>query len=127
MNALLLFSLFDSDDALLGLGSMSPATSEHLALMGAILLPVVVVIAGMLLRRRLRRQRSGRHEHSRRRHSHNRTATGVAELKQMIHAKPRHRHREHRPRNPTLAETGGLPPVRSAEPLMPPQPRPQPE
>jgi hypothetical protein len=29
----------------------------------------------------------------------------------------RKRRREHRPRNPTLAETGGLPPIRPEEPL----------
>ncbi|MGO8675267.1 MAG: hypothetical protein ACLQVX_05295 [Limisphaerales bacterium] len=28
----------------------------------------------------------------------------------------RHRHRDHRPRNPTLAETGGLPPIRGGKP-----------
>jgi hypothetical protein len=28
----------------------------------------------------------------------------------------RHRHRDHRPRNPTLAETGGLPPIRGEKP-----------
>lgn len=31
----------------------------------------------------------------------------------------RRRRREHRPRNPTLAETGGLPPVRSEQPPDP--------
>lgn len=125
MNAFLLFSSFDSDNPLLGLGSMSPAMSEHLALLGAIFLAVVAVLAGMLLLRRLKRQRSERHKYSRRRHSHNRTIAGVAELKQMIHEKPRHRRRKHRPRNPTLAETGGLPPVHSDELLESPQPRPQ--
>jgi hypothetical protein len=34
--------------------------------------------------------------------------------------KRRHRRRrEHRPRNPTLAETGGLPPVRTGRPPDP--------
>lgn len=32
----------------------------------------------------------------------------------------RRRRREHRPRNPTLAETGGLPPIRSSKPPLPP-------
>ena len=126
MNAYLLLSLFGWDDPLPGLVPLSPAMREWLILLGAILLIVVAVLAGMLLLRRLKLQRSERHEHSRRRHSHNRTATGVAELKQTIHEKPRHRRREHRPRNPTLAETGGLPPVRSDELLESPQPRPQP-
>lgn len=33
--------------------------------------------------------------------------------------KRRRRRREHRPRNPTLAETGGLPPLRSEQPPDP--------
>lgn len=33
--------------------------------------------------------------------------------------KRRHRRREHRPRNPTLAETGGLPPIRTEAPPGP--------
>ncbi len=32
----------------------------------------------------------------------------------------RHRRREHRPRPPSLAETGGLPPIKPAEPPNPP-------
>ena len=32
----------------------------------------------------------------------------------------RHRRHQHRPRNPTLAETGGLPPVRKEGPSPPP-------
>jgi hypothetical protein len=31
----------------------------------------------------------------------------------------RRRRREHRPRNPTLAETGGLPPIRTEAPPGP--------
>lgn len=35
------------------------------------------------------------------------------------HRRKRRRRREHRPRNPTLAETGGLPPLRSERPSDP--------
>jgi ABC-type nickel/cobalt efflux system permease component RcnA len=35
------------------------------------------------------------------------------------HRRRRHRKREHRPRNPTLAETGGLPPIRTEAPPGP--------
>lgn len=38
--------------------------------------------------------------------------------------KRRKRLRQHRPRNPTLAETGGLPPLRDEPPPSPPQPPP---
>jgi hypothetical protein len=40
-----------------------------------------------------------------------------AEPAQESHPRRRHRRRrEHRPRNPTLAETGGLPPIRADKP-----------
>jgi hypothetical protein len=32
------------------------------------------------------------------------------------HKRHRRRRHEHRPRNPTLAETGGLPPIRTEKP-----------
>ena len=40
---------------------------------------------------------------------------GVAEIKEYVREKKRRR-RHHCPRNPTLAETGGLPPPRRAGP-----------
>lgn len=88
---------------------------DRLILFSAIFLAVCLVTAGMLRRRARKRRRS-----------FHRADAGVAELKKMISKKPRHR-RAHRPRNLTLAETGGLPPVRSDAPLEPPQPRTQPQ
>jgi len=114
MNILFLFSLFDSDDPLLALVPVSSAMRDCLILFGAIFLVVFLMTAGMLLRR-ARKQR---------RHSLHRTAAGVAELNKTTSKRPRRR-RAHRSRNPTLAETGGLPPVRSTEPIDPPQPRTQ--
>lgn len=120
MNILFLFSLFDLNDLWPGPDPVSPAIREYLVLFGAVFLVVILVTAGLLLRRELKHRRSERHSHSRRRRSSHRTGAGVAELKKMIHKKPRPHH-EHRPRNPTLAEAGGLPPVRSDDPLNPPQ------
>jgi len=121
MNAMLLWSLFDSDDPLPVLGPVSPVVRERLILLGVILLVVAAAFVGLLVRRQLRHRRSRRQRRGHRRGALQRAAAGVAELRQMIPNKPRRRHREHRPRNPTLAETGGLPPVRSNPPLDPPQ------
>jgi hypothetical protein len=120
MNILFLYSLFDEDNPLPDLGQVSPVMRDRLILFGAIFVVVVLVTTGMLLRRVRKRRRAKPHGHSRRRRSFHGGAAAVADLKKMISKKPRHR-RAHRSRNPTLAETGGLPPVRSAEPLDPPQ------
>jgi len=47
-------------------------------------------------------------------------AAGVSEIRQMLHERKRRRRRGHRAINPTLAQTGGLPPVRPDD--MPPSP-----
>jgi hypothetical protein len=121
MNALRLSSLLDLE----GLLPAHPAMRNRLVLLGAIFLVMTAVATRLLLRRALNRRRSQRCSRSRRRNSFRRTVVGMAELKKMASHKLRHRRREHRPRNPTLAETGGLPPVRSDELLESPQPQPQ--
>jgi type VI protein secretion system component VasK len=123
MNVLLLFSLFGLDGPL----SADSAMRDRLILFGAIFLVVIAVAASILLRRALKRHRSRRHGRSRGRHSVRRTVAGMAELKQTISERSRRRRRVHRSRNPTLAETGGLPPLRSDEPRESPQPRTQPQ
>lgn len=48
------------------------------------------------------------------------TASGQASnVQSSTHRRRRRRRRPHRPRNPTLAETGGLPPVRPERPAEP--------
>jgi FtsZ-interacting cell division protein ZipA len=44
---------------------------------------------------------------------------GETEDGQKRYRRKRRRRREHRPRNPTLAETGGLPPLRAEQPPDP--------
>lgn len=44
---------------------------------------------------------------------------GESETGHRVRRKRRRRRREHRPRNPTLAETGGLPPIRTEAPPGP--------
>jgi len=103
-------------------------TKEQLVLFGSILLVVAAVLIGLFLSRRRRRQNKSRGEYRRHRSFTKNAVKGVAEIKQYVVERKersggRHRRRrEHRPRNPTLAETGGLPPIRSDVPPPPPNP-----
>ena len=74
---------------------------------------LLAVLWAMYFRKKKRRKRKH--------HSHHESSPPTAEL-EAADAEPsehHHRHRrrrkrrDHRPRNPTLAETGGLPPIRS--------------
>lgn len=90
---------------------------EYLIYLGAIILVTVIVALWIAASRQpLERHRREHHQHSLRRWL--RRAFGRS------HARKRRRRREHRKRNPTLAETGGLPPIRSeaAPPAESPQP-----
>lgn len=105
-----------------GYSRLSASERERLIVLGAVLLASVLAgILVVLLRRR-------HHHHHHHHHSH-RSHDGAGEVAGSIPAKApaepkgrkwRRRRREHRPRNPTLAETGGLPPVRRSEPPPPP-------
>ena len=101
-----------SDDPIPGFSGVGDAMKEHLILLGALLLVAVVLIAWAYLSRRTRRK-SARREERRHRHSIKEAAKGVAEIHKYVKERQGGRRREHRPRNPTLAETGGLPPIRS--------------
>jgi hypothetical protein len=125
MKTLFLLSLFSSDDPLPGSGPMSPEMRYRLILLGSISFVVVALICVVLLSRR-KHNHFQRHGRTRRRRSFRRAASEVAELAKMIPEKPRRR-RAHRPLNPTLAETGGLPALRSDAPPDPPQTPTQPQ
>jgi hypothetical protein len=100
---------------------MGPGMRDALILLGALLLVVIATLVwAAFIRREKRRHRH--HHHA----SHHRPiqagAAGVpAETKHEFRKRRRRRRREHRPRNPTLAETGGLPPIREPEPPGPAQ------
>jgi Flp pilus assembly protein TadB len=89
---------------------------------------IVVMVAGCavgliaLLWAALVRKRKRRHRH----HHHHSSSAGTQAASSLASAevsdnglerrRKRRRRRDHRPRNPTLAETGGLPPVRTDTP-----------
>jgi hypothetical protein len=103
---------------------MPPGSEDVFIVLGAILLVALIVFFCVLS---FRKGEKPRHKH---RHRHHRksyreqfknTASGIKEL---IRQRRRHRRREHRSINPTLAQTGGLPPIRTADKPPPPPPQP---
>lgn len=122
MNPLLLFF------AQVGLPEVEPwqsskGNSRELAILfGAIaLLTSVLVIWAVYLRKK----RRSRHRHHRHHHDHSQSGPATenpASTDPAAADKPRRRRRrrrDHRPMNPTLAQTGGLPPVRQEQPPTP--------
>jgi len=82
---------------------IGPATKEGLLVFGALLLVVgLVFLWAAFIRKR------GERKHYR--YPSKTSAEGVTEIRRK---KVKKRRKEHRPRNPTLSETGGLPPIRS--------------
>lgn len=86
------------------------------ALLSAIGVMVLIVLVWAVLVRRPRKQLSSWSQAHRRPEEPPRNGQAVSTHKRR---KWRRRRREHRPRNPTLAETGGLPPVRTERPPDP--------
>lgn len=117
MSTFFLFGLFDAP-GLRGDGQMSSAMKEWLIVLGAVMVVTLIALGWAILFRRKRRRAARRADRHHRRHSF---AKGVSEIKKLV-TDHQTRRRHHRPRNPTLAETGGLPPVRedTSPPRTPP-------
>lgn len=95
---------------------------EYLAYILVIVLVTMIVTLWIASNRVTLRQSDGRPDDSRRRSA--RRLFGQGDSKNASGGK-RRRRRSHRRRNPTLAETGGLPPIRTQTPSSPPaQPEP---
>jgi len=95
-------------------GPASPAMRETLIVIGAVLLVAVGLLLWASVAYKRRRRRSSSHRQHHEQKSAGNASANSAETGQTSHSRRRRRRRrEHRPRNPTLAETGGLPPVRT--------------
>jgi len=103
--------LAQSDSLLVRLATLTPATQELLLILGAFAAVIMAVFfwAVALRRRRHRKGYKRRHRSSVRR----RSAAARDEIKRLWRMRQRKRKQKLR-RNPTLAETGGLPPIRTA-------------
>ena len=102
----------------------NPATREGIIIFGALgLVTLLVLIWAIYFRKRRRRRRS--HHHSQQ-HSSGPAESPTAPAEDSAPPPPQSRHKRRRlrhrsrSRNPTLAETGGLPPLRPESPPEPP-------
>jgi FtsZ-interacting cell division protein ZipA len=110
----------DSQDPLAWWRLTNPAFRERLIIFGAIgLVTLLVLLWAAFIRSKRRRRHSHHHRHH---HTQRPAEVPAASQNEDVPASPekrrrrRHSHHGHRPRNPTLAETGGLPPIRSESP-----------
>lgn len=88
-------------------GHLDAGWLEIFALLGAILLVVIgLFFWAAFLRKTKTRKRKRKHRGNYR----EKLQEGAGEIKEYIEENRRHRRRGHRRPNPTLAETGGLPP-----------------
>jgi hypothetical protein len=102
--------------------AVSPALWDLLKVGGVtILLGVIIFIVAFVVRSRPRHRHRSRHgpEILKNTEEHLRDAEDREESRDAGHSPQRHRRkrrrREHRPRNPTLADVGGLPPKRDSD------------
>jgi len=90
---------------------VGPGTREGLMVFGALFLVISLVFFWAVFIRKPRRKRK-HHYHYPSAKSQQGAAEGNSSDEAPAKRKWRRRRRDHRPRNPTLSETGGLPPIR---------------
>jgi hypothetical protein len=101
----------------------NPGTREAVLIFGAIgFVTVLALIWAIFLRKRRRRRRSHHHSHHQSSEQPAPVPAAVEEVPPLPpenpHGRRRRRHRK-RSLNPTLAQTGGLPPIRQESPPEP--------
>jgi FtsZ-interacting cell division protein ZipA len=108
------------DTSLPRIKATGPALREWGILLGAILVIATIVILWIVFSGKSRRHAARRDERRQRRRAFRRAAAEAEQRSEKSSGRRRRRH--HRPRNPTLAETGGLPPIRGddQQPQVPP-------
>ena len=113
----------DVDKVLAPYGFLDSSTRGGLLIFGATGLVTLLIVAwAVFLRKRRRHRHSHHHSH---RHSSQPVETATAPADEGAPSPPRQgrrwrrQRRKHHPRNPTLAQTGGLPPIRPEGPSEP--------
>jgi len=100
---------------------LPPAWEDALIVLGVVVLVALIAFFCALIF-----GAEGRHRRKHHRHHHQREGyreqfkKSASGIKQFIRQRHGERHREHRPTNPTLAETGGLPPIHEPDKQPPP-------
>ena len=105
------------DGTMSATGQYSSAWMDFFVLLGAILLVTLALLIWVLVFRKKRRRRQHHHRH----HADHREEfrKSVKGIREMVQPRRHHHRHELRPINPTLAETGGLPPIRGEKPPPP--------
>jgi hypothetical protein len=116
---------FDPENPTAGQMSITdPRLYPMFAMFGALTLAVVLATIWAVRYSKKKKQRKNRHHH----YSHTKTGSVGAGARAEPSAEARTRkkwrkpRRSHRPLNPTLAQTGGLPPLRDENTPLPPMP-----
>ena len=102
-------------------GRMSPGWEDFFIVMGVLLVVVIIAFIWVAFFRKASRRTRRSHRHSHHRMSYGQQIRkGATELKEFARKHKERRRRQRNPVNPTLAETGGLPPVRTSDTPSPP-------
>ena len=116
----LVIAYVEADDVLAHWRNLSAGSREKLIVVGALAVVSLWVAVWALFvrksRRRLHRHHHGHHASEPSLKDAAAAPSGDAASPERKRLKWRRPRRDHRPRNPTLAETGGLPPAREGEP-----------
>lgn len=112
------------DDTISSSGSSLTGWLDFFIVLGAMLLVALAVLVWALVFRKRGRSPRRRHHPHPPESDREEIRKDADDLKEPVRRRRRRRRHEHRPLNPTLAETGGLPPIRETE--APPAPSPQP-
>ena len=122
MNVIFSAAVEPFDTVLPRIKATGPALREWGLLLGAILVIATIVILWIVFSGKSRRHAARREERRQRRRAFRQAATETEQRSEKSSGRRRRRRRHHRPRNPTLAETGGLPPMRGddQQPQVPP-------
>jgi hypothetical protein len=96
---------------------------DLLIMLGAIMLVALIVFFCVLIfGKEGRRRRKQRRHHHQREGYREQFQKNVSDIKHLVLQHPRRHRREHRTINPTLAQTGGLPPIHEHDKRPPPPP-----
>ena len=103
---------------------MLPGSMDVFIVLGAIVLVALIVFFWVLSFRKNEKRRHKHHHRHHRKSYREQFQKATGEIRELIRQRRHRSRREHRRINPTLAQTGGLPPIH--EPGKPPPPPPQP-
>ena len=112
----------DIDIPILSPSKMPAGLMDFFILLGVILLVVLIVLFWAYAIRK-RKNPMRKHHHHHRKGVREQFKQNAGDIKELIRQRRHGHHHEQRPLNPTLAQTGGLPPLRETDkPSQPPPP-----